>query len=74
MSTLYPFGIGSLQKRLGPATRGRRKPWNGGQPPIPESLIHCERALQRLPGILSRAMLYSGPAWVHFPANDSDWV
>src|SRR5271169_2988948 len=27
MSILYPFSRGSLQKRLGPATRECRKPW-----------------------------------------------
>src|ERR1017187_6689854 len=47
MSGLYPFGKGSLQKRLGRATRERRKPWRRRQPPFPESLIHYEPAFQR---------------------------
>jgi hypothetical protein len=34
------FGNGEPQKRAGPATRERRKPWRRQAPPFPESVIH----------------------------------
>jgi hypothetical protein len=46
MSGLYPFGNGSLQKRLGPATRKRRKPWKRRQPPLTESFVRCDPTFQ----------------------------
>src|ERR1035437_9610696 len=39
---LHPFGNGKPQKRAGPATRERRKPWRRQAPPFPESVIHRE--------------------------------
>ena len=38
----HPFGNGKPQKRAGPATRERRKPWRRQAPPFPESVIHRE--------------------------------
>src|ERR1035437_6858613 len=42
----HPFGNGKPQKRAGPATRERRKPWRRQAPPFPESVIHRELAFQ----------------------------
>src|ERR1039457_6150079 len=40
----HPFGNGKPQKRAGPATRERRKPWRRQAPPFPESVTHRELA------------------------------
>ena len=40
----HPFGNEKPQKRAGPATRERRKPWRRQAPPFPESVIHRELA------------------------------
>ena len=46
----HPFGNGKPQKRAGPATRERRKPWGRQAPSFPESVIHRELAFQaRIP-------------------------
>jgi REP element-mobilizing transposase RayT len=42
----HSFGNGKPQKRAGPATRERRKPWRRQAPPFPESVIHRELAFQ----------------------------
>src|ERR1039458_6805055 len=42
----HPFGNGKPQKRAGPATRERRKPWRRQAPPFPEPVIHRELAFQ----------------------------
>jgi hypothetical protein len=54
MSSLYPFGNGSLQKRLGPATRERCEPWKRWQPPFSESLIRRKTALRTETSWLNR--------------------
>ena len=56
MSSLYPFGNGSLQKRLGPASRERGKPRKRRQPPFPESMMQSEPAFQTQTPRLSRQM------------------
>ena len=38
----HPFGNGKPQKRAGPATRERRKPWRRQAPPFPESVQVCK--------------------------------
>ena len=38
----HPFGNGTPQKRAGPATRERRKPWRRQAPPCPESVQVCK--------------------------------
>jgi hypothetical protein len=40
------FGNGEPQKRAGPATRERRKPWRRQAPAFPEPVIHRELAFQ----------------------------
>src|SRR5664279_6605075 len=42
----HPFGNGKPQKRAGPATRERRKPWRRRAPTFPESVIHRELVFQ----------------------------
>src|ERR1039457_1961798 len=42
----HPFGNGKPQKRAGPATRERRKPWRRQAPTFPGSVIHRELAFQ----------------------------
>src|SRR5664279_2055919 len=39
----HPFGNGKPQKRAGPTTRERPKPWRRQAAPFPESVIHRER-------------------------------